>query len=184
MTRRIFLALTVVLTGAAVAPAQQYSPQPTDPEALLEKMAQRLDQIIQTIPRSDPNAVTQTTQQVDLLTKDPELAAAYKQYMLAHFKDEQKKMEDQRRIIASTNRMGICVFVVVHAFLVFAAYVAFREFREASKTRGSKRQNEEIELSFQKIALKTSMHGTILLVISLALYFLFLRFVYTITLID
>lgn len=111
---------------------------------------------------------------------DPNLYNAYREYLIAYLDAERRKIDDHREVIASTNRMGTWVFVVVHIFLGLAMIVALVEFWQASRTRHVKREREEIELSFQKIALKTSMHGTLLLVLSLVLYFLFLKFVYTI----
>ena len=114
---------------------------------------------------------------------DPNLYQAYREYLLAYLDGERRKIEEHRDVIASTNRMGTWVFVVVHVFLGLAMVIAVVEFWQASRTRRTKREREEIELSFQKVALKTSMHGTVLLVLSLVLYFLFLKFVYTIVLV-
>ncbi len=45
-------------------------------------------------------------------------------------------------------------------------------------------EQSEIKVSLEGIALKTSFHGTLLLVIALVFYYLFLKFVYPISIVT
>jgi len=55
---------------------------------------------------------------------DPNLYQAYREYLLAYLDGERRKIEEHRDVIASTNRMGTWVFVVVHVFLGLAMVIA------------------------------------------------------------
>lgn len=115
------------------------------------------------------------------LEKETQLCTEYGAYMENYIKNEKGELEERRFAIGMTNKMEIVIFVVVHILLVIAILITITEFYNAQQTRGKKSEIEEIELSFQKIALKTSMHGTVLLVLTLFLYLLFLKFVYPVT---
>ncbi len=117
------------------------------------------------------------------ISNDPNVRAAYKEYLLTYLESEREKFADRREVILSTNQMGSYIFVTVHIFLAVALFVTVLELRQASIARKKHGGSDEIELSFQKIALKTSIHGTVLLVFAIVLYFLFLRIVYPITIV-
>ena len=75
--------------------------------------------------------------------------------------------------------MSFVISAVVHIVLVVGLWAAIREFQQASRTR--KRQDEtEINVSAEGVALKTSLHGTLLLVTCIGLDLLYLRFIYPI----
>ena len=115
------------------------------------------------------------------LEKETQLCTEYGAYMENFIKNEKGELEERRFAISMTNKMEIVIFVVVHILLIIAIWITITEFCNAQRTRKKESEIEEIELSFQKIALKTSMHGTVILVLSLFLYLLFLKFVYPVT---
>lgn len=116
--------------------------------------------------------------------EDSSLKNAYKDYVLSYLKREKQKLEESNAVISMTNRMGFIIFIVVHISLGISLCIALMEFNHARKARRLKKDTQELELSFEKIAFKTSLHGTILLILSLVLYFLFLKFVFPITVIG
>jgi hypothetical protein len=92
--------------------------------------------------------------------------------------------------------IGYVAFFVSHALLGLAVWCAFREFLHAARMRkvaGSTAQDaedaenrrvNEITVSLEGVALKTSFHGTFLLVIAILFYYLFLKFVYPINIVS
>jgi uncharacterized membrane protein len=108
---------------------------------------------------------------------DPKLAAAYQDWMIARYRREVEKIEERRHVIENTNRMGYIIFVVVHLVLAAALFAAVLEFRSALRLRRAAAKANEITISLEGIALKTSLHGAVLLTFALAFYCLFLKLV-------
>jgi hypothetical protein len=118
----------------------------------------------------------------------PPVRAAMESWLVAWYQRETQKLNDVRFVINATNVLGFVIFLVVHGLLAIAVYVAMREFSKSVRTRSRVRENEpqlqELELSLEKIAVKTSLHGVLLLSFALAFYFLYLKFVYPITVVP
>ena len=159
----------------------------TDPKAVRHLIdALKMDRLDGTpIPQGAESSksfvvLPESRQLTEVLRDDEEIAKEYKAYVIALMEREKEKMEERRQVVRWTNRISCFIFVIVHGFIGFGFWAALREFRHANKTRAIIPDKQELQVSLQGIALKTSLHGTILLAISLVLYFLYLKFVYPI----
>ncbi len=111
---------------------------------------------------------------------DPEVLAAWKRLLLAQFERDTQILAERRQTLAWTNWISRGIFVVVHVILGFALWAARREFLEARRTRDKSREQHEVNVSLEGVALKTSLQGVLLLGFALGFYFLYLKFVYPI----
>jgi hypothetical protein len=110
---------------------------------------------------------------------DPAVMAAYKEWLIATFKRQGDQLIERKQIIFITNGISYFICAVAHILLALAAGAAFVEFRRAAaKRQQADNATNEMKLSLEGIALKTSLHGVILLSLAIAFYFLYLRFVY------
>jgi hypothetical protein len=118
----------------------------------------------------------------DLLRQDAEVREAFRAALVARYQRERGILEERAGVIAWTNLASIIIFWVVHAVLAAALWAALVEFRHASRTRkGGLQAPQEIRVSLEGVALKTTLHGLMLLAIAFGFYFLYLKFVYPIT---
>jgi hypothetical protein len=111
---------------------------------------------------------------------DPEVLAAWKRLLLAQFERDTQILAERRQTLAWTNWISRGIFVVVHVILGFALWAARREFLDAQRTRAKSREQHEVNVSLEGVALKTSLQGVLLLGFALGFYFLYLKFVYPI----
>lgn len=114
---------------------------------------------------------------------DKDVRAAYKKILLARMSHEESILKERGKVLYWTNRVGVVIFVLTHLILFIGIWAAIKEFLSASKIRNSETEQSEIKVSMEGIALKTSLHGTLLFALTLFLYFLFLKFVYPINVI-
>jgi hypothetical protein len=118
---------------------------------------------------------------------DPKLAAAERDYQLAQYQYWTRLMDQRLGIIDTTNRLGFVIFGVVHLLVAVGLVMSWREFRRAETLRqrsGEGERDTELKVSLEGLALKTSLHGGVLLGFALAFYFLYLRFVYPISVVP
>lgn len=80
--------------------------------------------------------------------------------------------------------MSVVVFWAAQVLLLWAIIAASIEFVRAQRVRTAAAEIQELRVSLEGLALKTSMHGTFLLVIAMSFYYLFLKFVYPITVVG
>ena len=115
---------------------------------------------------------------------DPEIKAAYKLWTIAFINREKEKLLEHKQAFADSGIMSITICWVAHILLVWALLAATIEYICALVTRKrASAQMQELSVSLEGIALKTSLHGTLLLGIAMIFYFLFLKYVYPITVI-
>jgi hypothetical protein len=114
------------------------------------------------------------------LLDDPEVLAAWKRLLLSQLERDTQILAERRQTLAWTNWISRGIFVVVHVILAFALWAARREFLEARRTRDKSREQHEVNVSLEGVALKTSLQGVLLLGFALGFYFLYLKFVYPI----
>lgn len=114
---------------------------------------------------------------IDELEKDEQVKEVRKEWLIATYKNEIQKLEENKRIVNNVNRIGYIVFAVAHVLLLLAVAASIQEFVYASKTRKKKPDHHEIQVSLEGIALRSSLHGVILLVVAILFYFLFLKYV-------
>ena len=120
----------------------------------------------------------------ELSQDDPAVKAEARKYVLARYSYEVEKLAERQRVIYWTNRAGIVIFVMTHCLILLGFWAALREFLDARKTRRRSVETQELELSLERIALKTSLHGSVIFAFTLLLYLLFLKFVYPVTVVS
>jgi len=88
-------------------------------------------------------------------------------------------LEERRSVVSTTNRIGYGVAFVVHGIVLFGVWAAWREFRYASRRRSSQPEKEtELSINIEGIALKSTLHGLLLLGASFGFYLAYLVLVY------
>ena len=112
--------------------------------------------------------------------KPEELHDEFVKLMKARIQHEVWQLEERQSLSTWTNRVSFIIAAFVHLAVLLGVFAAGLEFWWARKTRQRSAKTQEIELSLEKIALKTSLQGMLLLLISLGLYLFYLKFVYAI----
>jgi len=165
--------------------------QPTDPSALDTSLfdlwsGQACPAIdspnyfgVATMP--DGTSVTES-----LLRADDEVREAYRQVLLARYARELEKYDEARREFGWSQQVGRIIFWITHVVLAIGMTLSVREFFDARRLRkqGEKATENEIKLSIDGIALKTSLNGLAILAVAVGFYYLYLSFVYPITLVN
>jgi hypothetical protein len=120
---------------------------------------------------------------LNLIYKDPEVQNAYKQWAIEYYKWRKNAVHIREDVIIRSNKWDYySLYIIAHIFFLLSLSAAVFEYLQAFKLR--KRgiyESEEIKISYASISLKTSMHGTLLLVIAIAFYFIYIRYGATIT---
>ncbi len=113
--------------------------------------------------------------------EDPEgqVLAVARRARIAGLEETEKELAARRDAMAWQSVAGKAVFAVVHAILLVALWASVREFLAAAKYR-KKEGPVEIQVSATAASVKTARTGVILLLAALAMYFLYLKFVYPI----
>ena len=73
------------------------------------------------------------------------------------------------------------ICVIAHVFLFTGIIYAVLEFKHANVARRRANKETELRLSLEGVAIKTSLNGLVLFAISLIFYFMYLYFIYPIT---
>lgn len=166
------VAMGLLLTGGE-AHAQGVVEQPRHPE---ERRASQASPA----PEASPAARAQPGE--PLLETDPEVRAALKELVLARYRREGEILAERKGVVAWTNWASRVIFWVVHTVLVLMLALSLVEFVHALRTRRRSRQeSHELKLGLEGIALKTSLHGILLLGAACGLYFLYVKFVLPVT---
>lgn len=118
---------------------------------------------------------------LQLMAQDPVVQEAMRDAVVDTIKDRARTRASFDSTIAWQNWMGRVVFLVVHVPFGIGLYCAWREFCAAERSRKRAiQQPSEIEIGLQKVALKSSLHGVVLLGIAFGFYLAFLTLVYPI----
>ncbi len=123
---------------------------------------------------------------IDLVGReDSEIILAVKQFVIAQFEREQQILQERRDVLKKHYTVGMIIFVTVHIMVVMGIGAAMYELRQAHNARKRAEQQEtNIQISLEGIALKTSLQGVLLLAFALAFYFLYLKFVFPVTILK
>lgn len=111
------------------------------------------------------------------LGADEGVKESYREFASARMEYAIKAMEERDRVIYWSNRASILIFLIAHAVLLLGLWAAIGEFLEARKIRHANVEASEIKIGLDGLALKTSLHGTVILLFSMALYYMFLVYV-------
>jgi hypothetical protein len=111
--------------------------------------------------------------------KDKDLKEAIKAFIMKKIEDENARTKRAEQVISWTNNSGKTTFWFSHILLVFGLLAAAVEMLHAWRLRSrNKRDSIEVEISLEKIALKSTMYGILLLFASLLFYFIYIKYVY------
>ena len=137
----------------------------------------------------------------EYIRNEEEVRDAFQQMLIARFERAIQILSERRDVIRWTNWISRFIFVVIHVVLFLGLWAAMKEFIDAGRTRKSapapittaltdekaqaaQAKQNEVTISLQGIALKTSLHGFLILAAAIGFYFLYLKFVYPITVIG
>ena len=126
----------------------------------------------------------ETAQSAFFDASDPDIRQAYKAWTIAYMTRQIDALKENKSAFAMSGTMSVIVCWVAHILLALAVLAAAVEFIRAMQTRQKASENQELRVSLEGIALKTSMHGTLLLVLAMLFYYLFLKFVYPVTIVT
>lgn len=144
------------------------------------------------------------------IPKEAEVELARLTANLDRYTWERQRLEQLKTHVFWTNVIGYVIAFIAHGLLVVGIGAAIIEFRNAERIRNearrmkftqrtlttretmeeaeAKRETEtegtEVKLSLEGIAVKTSLNGVVLLLVALAFYFLYLKFVFPITVVP
>ena len=86
-----------------------------------------------------------------------------------------------RNVFAWNSRQSVWIFVIAHVLLLTGIGAAAYEFYHTMRLRQQARKQDEIKIELEGVALKTSLRAIWLLVSAFVFYFLYIKFVYTLT---
>ena len=118
---------------------------------------------------------------------DPEVKRQYKDWIIRGYADEIAKREENASVLYWTNKIGYLIFFMVSLSCGIAFKVALNEIGQAEVRRSSAKQAghaTEVSVGLEKIALKTSMNGLILLGMTVGLYLIYIKYVWPISIIK
>ena len=118
---------------------------------------------------------------------DTEVKKEYNKYLLAFYSRKIEIFKDRKETIDDVNRTGSIIFWIVNTTFGLAVIFAGIEFCSGNKIKSRLVQNQPSLHEFQiwkDVAIKTTSNAIALLGIALAFYWLYLRFVYPITVVN
>jgi len=116
----------------------------------------------------------------DLLSENASEAA--EQYIQTRIEYETAMLRNTEEVIRRNNDTTDVVFWIAHCAIVLGMAAALIEFFHSFRLRrrGIRIDNADVTLALESIAIKNASIGTVLLLVSMALYGLFLKFVFPI----
>jgi hypothetical protein len=121
-------------------------------------------------------------QKLVAMEEDKDLKAGVKAHIQKLIDDEKVREERVQSAVSWSNRSSDITFWIAHVLLAFGLLAAAMELSHSWRLRSKgKKETYEMEVGLEKIALKSSMYGFFILLVSLSFYFMYLRFVYPVT---
>ena len=121
----------------------------------------------------------------------PETEEAYKKFLIAKLKYETDRLEqssknlsDQLKSISNRNDLENKTFIVLMIFLIICMLVAILEYWKSRTLSYKENDGTDLKISMEGIALKTKLHGTLLLVVAIVLFFVFLKFLFQVQMVT
>ena len=128
-----------------------------------------------------------------LESHDPVIRKKAQAVLLAQYEREINRLQEHSRTFGWNHTASVIIFWIAHVLLAVAVWAALREFVEAGQVRREARRikgaasgpeqvpvMQEIEIGMERVALRTTLHGLLILAAAMCFYFLYLKFVYTI----
>lgn len=183
-TRRLMLNARAMLIVVSLAGAQRASahfglPRTPVPQSNLN-------------PQPTPSELAALTA---IYPDDPDVKNAVKSVIQQRCERAKEIYREEARELFLTNWTGRLIWLVVHGILGLAIYLSWREFAAAREMRiteasaaptaaAGMKPVHELSISMQGVALKTSLNGTLLMVFALAFYFLYLKYVFPVSVVS
>jgi hypothetical protein len=114
---------------------------------------------------------------MDIIKSEPEVRQQYLEYLKNVLVRENEILNERKRLVNQGLWIGHSMWALASFLVGFCTYLAFREFSAAQQLR-KQDAPQELKVSLDGIALKTTLHGVVLLVLAMSFYFLYLKFVY------
>ncbi len=126
--------------------------------------------------------ISQFQQQADSVAENGAASKKRQEVLIELYEWERQKIDWVKAALRWGHVTSYITCAFAHILLIVGLWAAVREFHDAHITRKLARQeNVELKLSMHGVAIKTSLVGMVILVVSLVFYFLYLKFVYPIT---
>lgn len=122
----------------------------------------------------------------DPILTDEKVVEARRRLAVAAIEREIEKYGEIRAELLYTNWIGRFIFVVAHLVLGMGLWMSMHEFRAANARRREAKTvtQQELSISMEGVALKTTLHGTFIMVLALVFYFLYLKFVFPVVVVG
>lgn len=91
---------------------------------------------------------------------------------------------ENQSLVRRTNAWSWCICWIAHIVLAIATVAAVVEYFSAYTLRTTSTENTELTIGTDGVSLKTSIHATVILAVALVFYFMYLSYVYPITVIE
>lgn len=168
--------------------------------------------VLDAVLAAEERAATSNVGQAVRAAADDPVVVAYRDFLISRLHHEKDMLGESSRVIRFTNWISWFIFAVTHVILGIGVWAAVREFIHASRMRheaphvqplsslksiedtdapqGNSMQarmalaEQEIRVSLEGVALKTTLHGVILFAMAIGFYVLYLKFVYPITVVG
>jgi hypothetical protein len=114
--------------------------------------------------------------------EDKDLKADMKTLIQKLMDEEKARGDAVQRVVSWSYSSSNITFWIAHGLLIFGISAATLELLHSWKLRSKGRKDSfEMEIGLEKIALRSSMYGSLILFASLAFYFMYLKFVYPVS---
>ena len=149
------------------------------PSVLLFSIASAQEGAFQTPDEKFIQAIVEFHQLGEL---SDDLSKIVEDYAREKMTREKEKLHEARNVIRWTNFSSKVGFAIAHVAVLLGFWVAISELLHARKLRknGEKLDQQELRFGLEGIAVRTSLHGILLLMIAFGFYLVYLKFVFPI----
>lgn len=159
----------------SLSPITEFSSTLTPPKASFNSTTKKNPFQLDTLKEAEYHSAP--TNMMDIIKSEPEIRQQYLDYLKNILKRETEILNERKRLIDHGLWIGHSMWLMANFLVLFCTYLSFREFSTAQKIRKLD-ASQEIKISLEGIALKTTLHGVVLLALAMCFYFLYLKFVY------
>jgi hypothetical protein len=121
-----------------------------------------------------------------LEAKDEALKQAASNLIKEIFNRETKNLAHAEKVLESSYVQSIIIFSLAHLLVILAVLASVFEFSASRKLRKKAHDipGHDLEIGVEKLAIKTSSLGLLYLVAAFGFYFMYLKFVYPVTVVG
>jgi hypothetical protein len=117
---------------------------------------------------------------------DPKVRQVAVAFLQQTMEQEKGQLSETTRVFRFTYVESIVIFSLAHLFALLALAAAISEFvaSRGLRRKASSSSQHEVEVSIERLAIKTSSMALLYLVAALAFYFMYVKFVYPVVLVG